>query len=180
MTTGWCWKRSKVEPLTSGQLAELLTNGWTVQPPHTAGDCTPGGGQADGRRERVGDEELATRLSAAESTDAHSNTRRTLLACVRHVTAETDDVATVWRHCMMTLQQKTTTSRLYSLVFVDLSHNRISHVPAFWLDGLRHLQVSWLYFISWPTLVAHLSLLCLECFNCPKSRSTQARRSKRG
>lgn len=31
---------------------------------------------------------------------------------------------------------------LYSLVFVDLSHNRISHVPAFWLDGFRHLQVN--------------------------------------
>ena len=30
---------------------------------------------------------------------------------------------------------------LYSLVFIDLSCNRIAHVPAFWLDGLRHLQV---------------------------------------
>ena len=30
---------------------------------------------------------------------------------------------------------------LYSLVFIDLSYNRIAHVPAFWLDRLRHLQV---------------------------------------
>ena len=33
-------------------------------------------------------------------------------------------------------------SGLYLLVFVDLSYNRITHVPAFWLDGLRHLQVT--------------------------------------
>jgi len=39
------------------------------------------------------------------------------------------------------LTRVATLAGLYSLVLIDLSYNRISHVPAFWLDGLRHLQV---------------------------------------
>ena len=39
------------------------------------------------------------------------------------------------------LRQVVSLAGLYSLVFVDLSYNRISHIPAFWLNGFRHLQV---------------------------------------
>jgi len=39
------------------------------------------------------------------------------------------------------LTRVVTLAGLYTLVFIDLSYNRISHVPAFWLDGFRHLQV---------------------------------------
>ena len=39
------------------------------------------------------------------------------------------------------LTQIVTLSGLYKLVLIDLSYNCISHVPAFWLDGFRHLQV---------------------------------------
>ena len=50
---------------------------------------------------------------------------------------------------------------LYSLVFIDLSHNRIAHVPAFWLDGLRHLQVQCLEpaarFTKYLTIILRLS-----------------------
>ena len=44
---------------------------------------------------------------------------------------------------------------LYSLVFIDLSYNRITRVPAFWLDGLRHLQVG--YVIHFPLFLAKKS-----------------------
>ena len=47
------------------------------------------------------------------------------------------------------LSQVVRLSGLYSLVFIDLSYNRITHVPAFWLDGLRHLQVA-SYAIHFP------------------------------
>ena len=40
------------------------------------------------------------------------------------------------------LTQAVTLTGLYALVSIDLSYNRISHVPAFWLDGFRHLQVT--------------------------------------
>ena len=65
----------------------------------------------------------AGRLSTVENLTAMKNLRRIYLQ-------------------QNQLTQVVTLTGLYSLVFVDLSYNRISHVPAFWLDGFRHLQVN--------------------------------------
>jgi len=65
----------------------------------------------------------AGRLTALENLSAMKNLRRVYVQRNR-------------------LTQVVVLDRLYSLVFIDLSYNRITHVPAFWLDGLRHLQVT--------------------------------------
>lgn len=63
------------------------------------------------------------------------------------------------------LRQVVELTALYSLVFIDLSYNRICHVPAIWLDGLRHLQVinTWLAFCCLRSVTVTIKLTIIHC-----------------
>jgi len=71
------------------------------------------------------------------------------------------------------LTQVVTLAGLYSLVFVDFSYNRISHVPAFWLDGFRHLQVN--FQVTTPSLKAIQVWLTTAIKPCCRKETARCR-----